>query len=341
MDITMLKAIKANPTRSVAVAPPGKLQLTYGDSFRLTVKFEYRGPETTLTLYGSLGNKGVVFDEIISNEYEFTVPESQFDFIPLQQAVEIPITSAIEAGTNYDLMAKIKEYPSNTEVRVENVIDITGTSPTFELISEKTYPFAWIYDGDIEETVAEFKTDAFTPSSWMGEQFAKKLEHEIRDKGGRPLSVKVYVDTSPLFWTNFRIEVQSTPIGSTAGIGIPIWVIIIIAALAAVAVIVAVTLAIKTIAALFSHKPDLEAAKQGWTKDTLILTIHDSEEYWERPITPTDTLQAMTEEEVREYLDDIAEVEIPPETAWWPIAVGVGVAAVGIGIAMATKKENK
>ncbi|GAH88270.1 unnamed protein product, partial [marine sediment metagenome] len=37
--------------------------------------------------------------------------------------------------------------------------------------------------------------------------------------------------------------------------------------------------------------------------------IHDSEEYWERPLTPTETLEGMSEAELRDYLDQIAE--------WW------------------------
>jgi len=344
MDIIGLEVIKNNPapTRHIEVAPPGKLQLTYGDTFRLSVQFDYRGPARSLTLYGSLGNKGLTFDEIISNEYEFDVPDSVFEFTPCQASVNIPITSAIDAKSNYDLMAKIKEYPGETGTQVLNVIDITGVAPTFELIDEKTYPFAYIYDGDIEETVAEFKADPFTPSNWMGEQFAKKLEQGIRDHGGRPIEVKVYVDTSPLFWTDFRIEVKSTPITGTEGIGIAPIVAIIIVALAIIAIVVVVTLAIKTIAALFKHNPALEDVKPGWGKETLILTIHDSEEYWERTPTPDETLQGMSEEELREHLDKMAIEEIPPSgITWWPIAVGVGVAAVGIGVAMAMRKDGK
>ncbi|GAJ11420.1 unnamed protein product, partial [marine sediment metagenome] len=75
--------------------------------------------------------------------------------------------------------------------------------PEFELIQHTIYPYAYIYDGDVEVTIATFKTDPFTPAAWMGDKFASKLEEEVRARGGRPIEVKVYVDTTPLFWTNF------------------------------------------------------------------------------------------------------------------------------------------
>ncbi|GAH83756.1 unnamed protein product, partial [marine sediment metagenome] len=129
----------------------------------------------------------------------------------------------------------------------------TELPPEYKLIQHTIYHFAYIYDGDVEVTTATFKTDPFTPSAWMAEKFASKLEEEVRARGGRPLEVKVYVDTSPLFWTDFRIEVSSTPIGGVTeagpgiAVGIPVWLAIILVCLAIIAVIVVATLAIKTI----------------------------------------------------------------------------------------------
>ena len=345
MQIVGLEVIKNNPvSRRIAVAPPGKLELTYGDTFRLSVQFDYQGPARSLTLYGSLGKKGATFDEIISNEYEFDAPDSVFEFTPCQVSVNIPITSAIDAGSNYDLMAKVKEYPGETEVRVENVIDITGISPTFELLEETIYPYAYIYEGPHDGGAFTFNSDAFTPSSWIAGRLAAAVEDEIRKTGGRMLEMRVYVDKSPLFWSNWRIEVVSAPPQTGTGIAMPIgivWWAVAILAVLAIALIIVLTWAAKEIAGLFKRNPALEDVKPGWSKETLIMTIHDSEEYWERTPTPDETLQAMSEEELREYLDEMAEAEIPPETAWWPIAVGVGVAAIGIGVAMAMRKDKE
>ena len=211
--------------------------------------------------------------------------------------------------------------------------------PEFELIQHTIYPYAYIYDGDVEVTTATFKTDPFTPAAWLGDKFASKLEEEVRARGGRPIEVKVYVDTTPLFWTNFRVEVIGTPLGAEAAsgiaVGIPIWAAILIIALAIIAVIVVATLAITTIMDRLEHKPGLADVKPGWGKETLILTIHDSEEYWERPLTPMETLQGMSEAELRDYLDKIAEEEVPPEVPWWPLAIIGGVAVLGVGAAIA------
>ncbi|MBA7604650.1 hypothetical protein ES703_11776 [subsurface metagenome] len=210
--------------------------------------------------------------------------------------------------------------------------------PEFELIQHTIYPYAYIYNGDVEVTMATFKTDPFTPAAWFADGFASKLEEEVRARGGRPIEVKVYVDTTPLFWTNFRIEVVGTPLGaevaSGIAVGIPIWLAIILVCLAITAVIVVATLAITTIMDRLQHKPGLEEVKPGWGKETLMLTIHDSEEYWERPLTPTETLEGMSEDELRDYLDQIAEEEVPPVLpSWLPWAIVGGIVVVGGGVA--------
>jgi len=211
--------------------------------------------------------------------------------------------------------------------------------PEFDLIQHTIYPYAYIYDGDVEVTTATFKTDPFTPAAWMADKFASKLEEEVRARGGRPIEVKVYVDTTPLFWTDFRIEVVGTPLGagvaSGIAVGIPLWLAIILVCLAIIAVIVVATLAIKTIVGLFKTYPGLKDVKPGWGKETLMLTIHDSEEHWERPLTPTETLEGMSEAELRDYLDQIAEEEVAPEVAWWPLVIVGGVVVLGVGAAIA------
>ena len=213
--------------------------------------------------------------------------------------------------------------------------------PGYELIQHTIYPYAYIYDGDVEFSTATFKTDPFTPSAWLGEKFASKLEEEVRARGGRPIEVKVYVDTTPLLWTNFRIEVTGTPLEGGVGaagvsVGIALWLAIILVALAIIALIVVATLAFSTIMDRIQHKPGLEAVKPGWDKETLILTIKDSEEYWERPITPAETLEGMSEPELRDYLDQIAEEEVvPPAISWLPLAIVGGIAVLGVGAAVA------
>jgi len=233
-----------------------------------------------------------------------------------------------------------------TEIdRFENIClqaTTAGPAPTFELIQHTVYPFAYIYDGEVEATTATFTTDPLSPASWLGDLFASKLEEEVRKAGGRPIEVKVYVDVSPLLYKDFKIEVVSTPVTQVAG-GVallPIWATILIAAIGITAVLVTATLLINTIKSLFQHNPALEDVKPGWGRETLILTIQDSEEYWKRTPTPPATLDAMSEEELREYLDAMAEQEVPTEVSWWPIAAAAGVGVLGVGLLSARKEKE-
>ncbi|MBA7601328.1 hypothetical protein ES703_08398 [subsurface metagenome] len=245
-----------------------------------------------------------------------------------------------------ELLMGTQDNPQIVDRYIGDLCTVTTEAPPeFDLIQHTIYPYAYIYDGDVEVTIATFKTDPFTPAAWMGDKFASKLEEEVRARGGRPIEVKVYTDTTPLFWTNFRVEVVGTPLGagvaSGIAVGIPIWLAIILVCLAIIAVIVVVTLAITTITESLQHKPGLHEVKLGWGKETLMLTIHDSEEYWERPLTPTETLEGMSEAELRDYLDQIAEEEVAPEVSWWPLAIVAGVVVVGGGAAIALTAGRK
>jgi len=331
MNITGIEIIRNNPGVVADVITGEKVELTYGDTLRVNVSLEYRGRAQVVTLYGAIGVRGIGFLEKVSGEANLNLLGSPEEFSPRAGSVDIAITSDISPGTGYDIYCKIREYPEAGLPEVDDVIDIVGIPPEYELIQHHIFPYAYIYDGDVEVTTATFKSDPFTPAAWLGDKFARKLEEEVRARGGRPLEVKVYVDTTPLFWTDFRVEVVGTPLGAevTSGIavGIPVWLAIILVALAIIAVIVVVTLAIKTIVGLFKTYPGLHEVKPGWGKETLMLTIHDSEEYWERPLTPIETLEGMSETELRDYLDDISEEEVPPEVAWLPLAIigGLGV----------------
>jgi len=196
-----------------------KIELAYGDTLKVNVSFDYRGPAEPATLYGAIGNSGFPGDELIdegsflkrlTGEQAFNLPQS-LEFTPVAASVDIPITTEISPYTNYDLYVKLVEYRKEAGMpKVDNVIDIL---PTYELIQETIYPYAYIYDGDAEVVTATFKTDPFTPAAWVAEKFASKLEEEARKEGGRVLKVRTYVDKTPLLWTDFRIEVIGTPLG--------------------------------------------------------------------------------------------------------------------------------
>ena len=343
MDITGLEVIRHNPGNSnsnpgiaVGVIVGERIELTYGETLRVNTSFDYRGSAQKVTLYGAIGNRGLIgFEEKVAGEAEVDLPDSP-EFTPCTAGVDIGITSDIRPATDYDLYVKIKEYPEAGMPEVPNIITITGIPPSYELIQHTIYHFAYIYDGDVEVTTATFKIDPFTPSAWMADKFASKVEEEVRARGGHPLEVKVYVDTTPLLWTDIRIEVTGTPLGEEVtgkgiAVGIPVWLAIILVCLAIIAVIVVATLAFKTVMEAFKKKPGLEDVKPAWGKEALILDIQDAEEYWERTPTPVETLEGMSEEELRDHLDQIAEEEVPTEVSWLPLVILGGLGVLGVG----------
>ncbi|MBA7697337.1 hypothetical protein ES703_106002 [subsurface metagenome] len=163
------------------------------------------------------------------------------------------------------------------------------------------------------------------------------------------LETKVYVDTTPLLWTDIKVEVTGTPLGETVGaaagiavIHIPVWLAIILVCLAIIALIVVATLMWERFQRTFKKKPGLHEVKQAWGKEALILDIQDAEEYWERTPTPPEELEGKSEEELRDLLDQIAEEELPPVTDMWPLLLlgGLGVLGVGAAVALSMGKPS-
>jgi len=111
----------------IAVSPGTKLTVWRGDIVRMHVSFNYRGPALALTLRCSIGQRVLgVFDEIAYGQASVPLDQS-FDFVPYTSYVDID-TSPISPGANYDIEAKIEEYPGETLVGIDNVIDVIGAA---------------------------------------------------------------------------------------------------------------------------------------------------------------------------------------------------------------------
>jgi len=331
MNIIGLEVIPDSPGGlAIGAVPPEKVELTYGQKLRVNTSFGYRGLATKVTLYGSVGHRDwVQFWEDCVGEQSMDLPESK-EFTPCVASVDIPITADIDPGTDYDLYVKIKEYPEAGYPEVDDVITITGLPPTFELLEETIYPYAYVYDGDCEVSTFTFKTDPFTPASWVAGRLASHVEDEVKKAGGRVMQMRVYVDKSPLLWTDWRIEVVGTPAPTTAGLGMSLgiawWAIAILAALAIILIIV-LTWAIKTVAALFTHKALSEEIKATWSRESLISVIGDFETKLERTPTPTEDLDKKTDQELRDYCNELASAIVPPTEG-----LGLALAIAGVGI---------
>ena len=217
--------------------------------------------------------------------------------------------------------------------------------PEFELIQHTVYPYAYVYDGKTDFSIFTFTTPAFVPTNWIAGKFAEAVESEVEKAGGRVIDLKVYVDKSPLLWTDFRIEVEGIPLGADQGVGVPVgialWATILIIALSIALLIAVITWSISTITKAFTHKPINEEIKKAMSPETLIRLIGDLEVKLERPLTPVGELEQMSDEELRVFCDSLAEEIVPPAVAWLPLAIVGGILVVGggVAIALATRRD--
>jgi len=221
----------------------------------------------------------------------------------------------------------------------------TEVPPEYELIQETIYPYAYVYDGKEEVTIATFRTDPFSPAGWQAEKLADKLKEELEKDGRRVLALKVYVDTTPLFWKDLRFEIETTLPQTTAGMAVGIdpvtlWLILGII-LAVIGLVIAIAIMIVgPILRSFEHKPISEKIKKTWSKPTLIGAVNDFEIELNLTPTPPSELEGMSEAELRDYCDMLAEEIAPPGVSWLPWAIGAGVGILGIGtVALLARKK--
>ncbi|MBA7633189.1 hypothetical protein ES703_40751 [subsurface metagenome] len=330
-----------------------QLMVTPGQTATVHMTVDYRGRAIDGSIYTAMGWKEIWFIPIFSSMTPVHF-EASYDFLTYEIDCDVDIKTIDPAaeilyGTLLDMYAKIVGVPGPDIYTPFYTGVIAWGKPIeeYELIQHTIHHFAYIYDGDDETTIVTLKTDPFKPADWVPEKFISELEREARESGVRILETKVYVDTSPLFWTDYRIEVTGTPSGEVTGVGvgglpaIPLFVKIILLALAVAFGIWIVSWAVKQFVGIFQHKPGLEDVKVAWGKEALILDIHDAEEYWERTLTPIETLEGKSEDELRDILDQIAEEEVPEaEFPWALVAVG-GLGVLGVGaVALATRRKE-
>jgi len=114
------------------VTPPGVLELDIGDRCRVNVGFDHMNGEVTGKFHAAIWQwrPWDPHDEILNAEKTFTVPSSP-DWVPVEDSIDIIITSAISPGSEYGLYVKIMGITGGdifTEY-MENVITIVGVPP--------------------------------------------------------------------------------------------------------------------------------------------------------------------------------------------------------------------
>jgi len=111
------------------VTPSGVLELEAGDRLRINLGFDHRDGEVTGKFHAAIWQERVwdPHDEVLNAEKPFSVPSSP-DWVPVEDFIEIPITSAISPSSEYGLYVKIMGITGGdifTEY-LANVITIIG-----------------------------------------------------------------------------------------------------------------------------------------------------------------------------------------------------------------------
>ncbi|GAJ14148.1 unnamed protein product, partial [marine sediment metagenome] len=208
-----------------------KLPVIEGQTVTVHMSVDYRGPSIDGAIWTAIGwYVGIVIKEFVET-FNSRTPvhfDASFEFVTYEFDCDVDILTLppIEEGlygTLLDMYAKIVEVPGPDIFTPFYIGVIAWSKPPeeYELIQHTVSHFAYIYDGDAETTTVTLKTSPFNPADWVPEEFIAELEREARDSGVRVLETKVYVDTSPLLWTDFKIEVTGTPSGEvTEGVGV-------------------------------------------------------------------------------------------------------------------------
>ncbi|MBA7668094.1 hypothetical protein ES703_76198 [subsurface metagenome] len=350
MNITGIEVIKHNPGVTIGVVAGEKIELTYGDTLRVNVSFDYRGLAGTATLYGAIGHRDwIQFWEDCVGEVSIDLPESPADFTPCQRSLDIPITSDIDPGTDYDLYCKMKEYPEAGMPEEDNVIDIVGIPPDFVLIQETIHPAAYVWEGEAEVCVIEFPlTPEQLPfTQWGGLKLAETFANAIEAEGNSLLEVKVWEDTTPLLWTNYRVEIKAAVASEEQGVAVWPWLVAIGAVLVKLpwAFIIKGTLAligiwlvgwvieklIKTVDRVIHKPPSLtDEVIDALEREDLIPMI-----LYKAPrvdyATSAEELEGMTDDGLRALLKELRDRQAPPLIDMWPLLALGGLGVLGLG----------
>ena len=335
MNITGIEVIKRNPSvAAMGVVAGETLPVEVGDTVRVHLTVDYRGPEIDGAIWTAIGwQVGVLiteFIEVFSKRTPVHFDKSE-DFITYQIDCDVPITDitgfSIEFGLYgniLDMYAKVMEVPGPdifTDVCMGaiEVIEVPPP-PEWELVQDTIYPWSYIYEGNAEVCTFEFKItpEQIPGTEWLGERIVDAFISELEKEGARLLELKVFRDTTPTFWTNYRVEVTATasPLA---------WNLIIIGVLAIV-FIFAIAFVIKAVEALIYHRKGLdEETKKTFSRDTLTAMILDL-----APETPSETLEGMTDQELRDLLNRLIAETAPPDE-WWPLLALGGLGVLGLG----------
>ncbi len=221
-----------------------------------------------------------------------------------------------------EVVEEVWEKLAEKQVMITPEVEVP---PEYIEIQHTIYPWSYVFEGDAETCIFEFKVtpEQIPGTEWLGQRIVDSFASELEKEGAKLLELKVSRDTTPIFWTNYRVEVTATasPLA---------WNLIIIGVLA-VLFVIAIVFAIKAVESLVYHRKTLdEETKKTFSRDTLTAMILDLS-----PETPSETLDGMEDQELRDLLNQLLAEIAPPISPWAIIALIGGVGVLGVGAAVA------
>ncbi|GAI69350.1 unnamed protein product [marine sediment metagenome] len=122
----------------VAALPGEKLTVMVGDTVRVHLAVEYRGPAIDGEIHVSYGRQDTWFNEDGNKQSDTPVHFDQsMDWVPYEIACDVPIGGS--PGSNYDLYVKIMGVPGPDifSPTLLNVLDVLGVAEfrDFEITS--------------------------------------------------------------------------------------------------------------------------------------------------------------------------------------------------------------
>ena len=231
--------------------------------------------------------------------------------------------------------------------------------PEYILIQETIHPAAYVWEGEAEVCVIEFPLgpEQLPFTQWGGLKLAETFANAIEAEGNSILELKVWEDTTPLLWTNYRFEIKAAVASEEQGVAVWPWLVAIGAVLASLpwkAIILgALTVLgiwvvgwvieklIKTVDRVI-HKPLAltDEVIDALGREDLIPMILYKAPRVEYEVSP-EVLEGMTDDGLRALLKELRDRQGPPPIDWWPLALvgGLGVLGVGAAVAMAAKRK--
>ncbi len=265
-------------------------------------------------------------------------------------------TIAVDLLMNRDNPVVVDSYDGDL------CIVTTEVPPEYVLIQETIHPAAYVWEGEAEVCVIEFPlTPEQLPfTQWGGLKLAETFANAIEAEGNSILELKVWEDTTPLLWTNYRVEIKAAVASEEQGVAVWPWLVAIGAVLVKLpwAFIIKGTLAligiwlvgwvieklIKTVDRVI-HKPSAltDEVIDALGREDLIPMILYKAPRVDYEVSPEE-LEAMSDDGLRALLKELRDRQAREEMEWWPLVLIGGLGLLGVGgaavaFAMAKPRE--